>query len=422
MTSTVEARCVCRGALVLSFIASAALAQTEFDDVFFADSPLPSYEASWSTVTAPSTLTQSKDKVPVTEERALVGHASLLVEWTSQVGGDWGVAVASPGWTGHDVTLADSLVFYVYTDEPTAQDGLPCIFLEDLANVRSPRIPLASVLDGVPAGAWQRVAMPVWTFLDDPGATDLTRVKTIFFGQQNADGIEHRWLLDDIRWTGVGVVTGKDVPLIVVLGSSTASGTGASLPDSSWVGRFRRYLQGIDPKARVVNLAVGGYTSYHIREDGYVPPAGRPAPIPAHNITRALVHEPWAIVVNLPSNDVAYGYVLDEELENFDAVKALADAAHVPIWFTTAQPRNLETQRERDVLIAQTDSTLARHGSYAIDFWNGLAADDGTILPRYDSGDGIHLGDRGHALLFSRVVGAAPWSEFIGAGSHRAEH
>jgi lysophospholipase L1-like esterase len=304
----------------------------------------------------------------------------------------------------------------------TAEADLPCIYLEDLSSVRSPKIPLSTLTGDVPARTWHRVALPVQTFLDAPGLTDMTRVKTIFLGQQTADGVPHRWLLDDMRMTGVKAVTGDDVPLIVVLGSSTAAGTGASLPDSSWVGRFRNYIKNINPDAQVVNLAVGGYTTYHIREDGYAPPVGRPAPSPQHNITRALAYRPWGIIVNLPSNDVASNYALQEGLDNYGAVKALAEAAKVPIWFSTAQPRNFATQTQRDALLAKTDSTFTRFGNYAIDFWDGIAAANGTILPQYNSGDGIHLNDGGHAMLYSRVVGAAVWDQVISPVDSSEDH
>jgi hypothetical protein len=116
---------------------------------------------------------------------------------------------------------------------------------------------------------------------------------------------------------------------------------------------------------------------------------------------------------------VASNYALQEGLDNYEAAKELADAARVPMWFSTAQPRNFVAQTQRDVLFAQTDSTFARFGGYAIDFWGGVSAANGTILPQYNSGDGIHLNDRGHALLYSRVVDAAAWDRIINAALDR---
>lgn len=46
-------------------------------------------------------------------------------------------------------------------------------------------------------------------------------------------------------------------------------------------------------------------------------------------------------------------------------------------------------------LTAMRDSTSARWGESAVDFWTELALPGATIDPRYDSGDGIHLNDAG---------------------------
>ncbi|MEO1448111.1 MAG: SGNH/GDSL hydrolase family protein, partial [Bacteroidota bacterium] len=101
---------------------------------------------------------------------------------------------------------------------------------------------------------------------------------------------------------------------IVVLGSSTAAGAGASPVDSAWVWRYRHYLQSINPANQVSNLAVGGFTSYRIMPTGFVPPASRPSPDTTHNITTALTLAPDAIIINLPSNDVSSGYTVAEQL------------------------------------------------------------------------------------------------------------
>ena len=100
--------------------------------------------------------------------------------------------------------------------------------------------------------------------------------------------------------TGGTPATGDSTKLIVVVGSSTSAGTGASTSDSAYVSRYRAYVKSIDPRAIVVNLAVGGYTTYNVMPTGFVPPAGRPTPNPLNNITRALAYKPWAILVNLP--------------------------------------------------------------------------------------------------------------------------
>ena len=192
---------------------------------------------------------------------------------------------------------------------------------------------------------------------------------------------------------------------IVVLGSSTAAGTGPSDSDSAWVSRYRRHLQAIDPQHEVINLAKGGYTTYHLLPINAELPDGRPAPDPERNITQALSHNPDAILINLPSNDAAQGFEVEEQLANYDAMLERAKAQGVPVWIATTQPRNLD-EAGRQKQVAMRDSTYARFGEYAIDFWTGLAEDDATVKPEYDSGDGIHLNNAAHAILFRRVAEA----------------
>ncbi len=192
---------------------------------------------------------------------------------------------------------------------------------------------------------------------------------------------------------------------IVVLGSSTAEGVGPRDRNNAWVNRFRAYVQTLNAGNQVSNLARGGYTTYHILPDGATPPAGRPAPDRERNITKALSLKPDGIIINLPSNDAASGYSVTEQLANYETVLARARSQGVPVWITTTQPRNLSAA-QRQNLMAMRDSTFARYGSRAIDFWSGIANADGTVNPSYDSGDGIHLNDAAHQILFDRVVAA----------------
>ncbi|HEX9007406.1 MAG TPA: SGNH/GDSL hydrolase family protein [Bacteroidota bacterium] len=190
--------------------------------------------------------------------------------------------------------------------------------------------------------------------------------------------------------------------VIVVLGSSTAAGTGASVPDSSWVARFRRAAKERDSTVQVVNLAVGGYTTFHVMPTGYRPRRGRPKPDPAHNITRGLKFRPGCIIFNLPSNDAAGGFRVSESLANYDSVLARIPRG-IRVWVTTTQPRDLDSLG-RARLTALRDSTYARFGEHALDFWSGLANPDGSLKTEFDAGDGIHLNDKGHRILAERAA------------------
>src|SRR6185369_13005919 len=124
---------------------------------------------------------------------------------------------------------------------------------------------------------------------------------------------------------------------LIVLGSSTSAGTGPSDSGDAYVPRYQAYLARQFPDFRLVNLAVGGQTTYHIQPNGFVPPAQRPAPAIGHNISAALALQPDALLVNLPSNDAAADIPAAEQLDNFARVAQLAHDAHVELWLTTTQ-------------------------------------------------------------------------------------
>lgn len=191
--------------------------------------------------------------------------------------------------------------------------------------------------------------------------------------------------------------------LIVVLGSSTAAGIGPSDPSNTWVNRYAAHLDQ-SFTACIENLAIGGYTTYQIQPDDFTPPAGRPAPALGHNITHALSLEPSSIVINLPSNDQAFGFTTVEQLDNYDRVAALAAAQGVALWVTTTQPRNFTDPAQLDALFEARAAIEARFGDHSIDFWTDIADATGRIRPELDSGDGIHLNDAAHATLAQRVI------------------
>lgn len=191
---------------------------------------------------------------------------------------------------------------------------------------------------------------------------------------------------------------------IVVLGSSTASGTGADPYDSAWVNKLRKYLIGKNPNNQVINLGVGGFTTYHsLCPSGFIPPPNRPSPQVNNNITAALNLNPSLIIINLPSNDVANGYSLQEQIDNYERTLALTSARNIPVWVSTSQPRNFTTSQKNQQK-ALKEWTEMRFGKFAVDFWTTLATADGSLNSTYDYGDGIHLNNKGHHILYQRIV------------------
>src|SRR5690349_4656446 len=90
---------------------------------------------------------------------------------------------------------------------------------------------------------------------------------------------------------------------IVILGSSTAYGIGATPISNSWVNLFSSNQKSLNSSTTVVNLAIPGFVTYDILPTGNIPPAGRPAPSIKNNITAALAENPTVIIISLTSND-----------------------------------------------------------------------------------------------------------------------
>ncbi|HEU5074159.1 MAG TPA: SGNH/GDSL hydrolase family protein [Polyangiaceae bacterium] len=194
---------------------------------------------------------------------------------------------------------------------------------------------------------------------------------------------------------------------IVVLGSSTAAGQNASSADNSWVGRYRSYLAEAFPNFTIDNLGMGGFNTYRIQPSDYVPPEGRPSPMPGNNITTALERDPDAIIINLPSNDLYEGFSLEEQMGNYERVVTLAQEQGALVWIATAQPRDFAEAAQRQGLMEARDAIRERFAPRAVDFWTDLANSDGTMKSIYNSGDGTHFNDAGHAVLAQMVITCA---------------
>lgn len=189
---------------------------------------------------------------------------------------------------------------------------------------------------------------------------------------------------------------------IVVLGSSTAAGAGPKDIRNAWVNRWRRKLQSINGYHEVINLAVGGYTTYQLLPDGTSVGENKPKPDTDHNVTKALTHNPDAVVINLPSNDINLGFNIEEQMANYDKICQPLYDKGIPVWISTTQGRNFDKEK-RELQKLMKDATLTKYGRRTLDFWRGFAHWDNTVKKELDSGDGVHMNDLGHQLLFEEV-------------------
>ena len=202
--------------------------------------------------------------------------------------------------------------------------------------------------------------------------------------------------------------------VLSIIGSSTAAGTGASSPDSSYVGRINYYYNNLGIQLTVHNLAVGGYNCFRGLPTSYITNPPPPPfqlldnPYPDVNETRALTFNPDVVIVGYPSNNYQLATwtitkILDCHQKIFDSIVAAGKVCYI----TTPQPRQdggvFGTTESRQKLKDIRDAMMVQFGNYAIDFWTGIALPDNTINPIYSVGDNIHLNNAGHKELFKRV-------------------
>lgn len=169
--------------------------------LIFSDSPSASYyDPSFGYFSGASKLELiGGSKFPVETAHAFSGTNSLRLRWTSASGGDWGIAAAAEGWRAFDFSAADSISFQVYSPDTLSNQLLPFIFIEDINNRKTPRQMLSFYSGSLPAGQWVKITVPVQIFRQNPGSTDLKKIKTIYWGQGTADAKEHVLYIDEIR-------------------------------------------------------------------------------------------------------------------------------------------------------------------------------------------------------------------------------
>lgn len=216
--------------------------------------------------------------------------------------------------------------------------------------------------------------------------------------------------LDEVVVTGVGrkskraarAYLRQHAQKIVVLGSSTAAGVGPKTPDSTWVSLLSALVEGKNRLSTVTNLAVGGFNSYKILPEDADVPFNKPDPDPEHNIDKALSLRPDMIIINMPSNDITAGFSVEEFQRNLAMVTDIIRRHKIRFYVTTTQPRNTSAAN-RGKLQQMRDLIIRNYPDAYINCWEGLGTPDGNILPRYDSGDGVHLNGLGHQIMFERV-------------------
>jgi len=191
---------------------------------------------------------------------------------------------------------------------------------------------------------------------------------------------------------------GNTTATIVILGSSTAAGNGASTSSKAWVELMKAKLKKDNKTVYVVNMGVPGADIYNIMPTG-TKVANRPAPDLKKNINKALAYKPFLVIINMPTNDVEKNYTDEEILKNYGILKDKLVAANVEYLFTGTQPRNFTVVSKRNRLPVLNEKLVATDPAHAVDVFKKLSAENFTIKKYFAYSDGKHPNDRGHAVI-----------------------
>ena len=194
--------------------------------------------------------------------------------------------------------------------------------------------------------------------------------------------------------------------VLTVLGSSTAQGVGASVPDSSWVRRLNNhYKYRLAELDTVHNRAKSGKDPYFSMPTSYVPPINRPLPNPDSNITRVLGFNPDVVIVSFVSNNFDI-YTFEEIRHTLSTIRDSANEAGKICYITTPQPRTGFGTTAREKLRDLKDSVIKWFGAFSINFFDPLVdPTDLSIRAEYRySRDQVHINDAGHRVLYEQVL------------------
>lgn len=195
----------------------------------------------------------------------------------------------------------------------------------------------------------------------------------------------------------------------LVLGSSTAAGVGATA-GNSWAARLDASLRAAS-QAGVSNRARSGATTYQALPADATRPAGRPATDPTQDIALALEARPPVVVLAFPSNDALLGYSVAETTANLLRLRELAVARGARVIVLSTQPRDDAGPAARTAMLDTDTAMAAAVGACFVAVRADLSDATGRIATAYSAGDGIHLNDVGHRLVYDRL-----WAVVRGGG------
>jgi lysophospholipase L1-like esterase len=186
--------------------------------------------------------------------------------------------------------------------------------------------------------------------------------------------------------------------VLAILGSSTAEGVGATPRDSSWANKIKFQLQKDGVDSWEINLALSGFRTFDVLPSSYS------TADTTRNVDKALRFRPDLIIINLPSNDFAYGSSDAEILNNFKIITRKIDSAGIPFILMSTQPRNFSSFDMRERLALFNNILRTNFTYHFLNVYPYLATADYYQKPEVGFGDGVHLNNLGHNILYTKIL------------------
>ncbi len=190
-------------------------------------------------------------------------------------------------------------------------------------------------------------------------------------------------------------------PVIIGIGSSTLSGTGAISPNK--VGeRIQSYLDVNTTGGLFVNVAQAQLDTRYFLADG-----GNALVMPHRNITAACSIRPTAILLFLPTNDIGAGLTPQQFVDNLSSMYQYAWDRRIPCFVGSPVPRTSFTPAQKNSLLQAL--AIMRNtfpSEFFIDLYDTFNDGNNNTLLQYEAGDGIHMNDAGHGVLAARFTQA----------------
>lgn len=203
---------------------------------------------------------------------------------------------------------------------------------------------------------------------------------------------------------------------IVVMGSSTVVGVGASIHDSSWVGRLGRTIDSACPDRKMSILGASGYTSWQFVPSSASRPKGRPESDPKVGVEQALKLDPRLVILQINSNDPANGYSPTETLANHRIILDSLRSHGVHVIEVGPFPRYLQYGTARQMLTLRDSLTKLVDSTSRVDVWDTLAMDSLRVKNTFTAGDAVHLSNAGHAVIHRMLIRCRTWRAVCAGG------